>query len=312
LPAKPRADSVARMTEPESPEPLESPPCTAWHPMLVALLERFLPRGYKLISEFLLSRLPQRADIVVVRLVDAEPGPVEKIHSIFDYLGAHTLIEYKGPTDNLAGEDVITLLGYGYQYMRLAKIQEPSDVCLMVIADRLTQSFLDQARRCRIELAEVDHGIWHGQFGGFVMHGVETGKAAERGRTEHLLFTFSRAFLQHPAGGPELDQDEAPVYLWLYQQVEQFRQARGTMAVKDIETFEQSMMEMFNSLSARHPEFVGRIVANCPPEKRLEGLSPEERLAGLPPEKRVEGLSPEDRLRGLSPEELEQLKRLLH
>jgi hypothetical protein len=33
------------MTEPESPEPLESPPRTAWHPMLVALIERFLPTG---------------------------------------------------------------------------------------------------------------------------------------------------------------------------------------------------------------------------------------------------------------------------
>lgn len=62
--------------------------------MLVALLERFLPRGYKLYPEFLLHRLPQRVDILVVRLEQSEPGPVEKIHSILDYLAAHTLIEY--------------------------------------------------------------------------------------------------------------------------------------------------------------------------------------------------------------------------
>src|SRR4051794_11436780 len=102
------------MPEPESPEPLENPPRTAWHPLLVALLERFLPKGYKLIPEMLLGRLSQRVDILVVRL-EAEPGPVEKLHSILDYLAAHTLIEHKGPTDDLAGEDVLVLLGYAYQ-----------------------------------------------------------------------------------------------------------------------------------------------------------------------------------------------------
>ncbi len=284
------------MSEPERPEasePLESPPYTAWHPMLVALLERFLPRGYKLFPEFLLSRLSQRADILVVRL-EAEPGPVERLHSILDYLRAHTLIEYKGPTDDLGGEDMLVLLGYGYQYMRRARLQDPSEVCLMVIADRMTQSFLAQAKRCGVDLAEVERGLWQGRFGGFVMHGVETGKAAERGRTEHLLYTFSRAFVADPAGVRPLDQEEAQVYIWLYQQVQQFRQARGAMAVKDGDTFEQSMMEMFESLSAAHPELIGRLLARCTPEQRLQGLTPE------------------DLLRSLGPEELEQLKRLLH
>ena len=48
------------MTEPETPPPPES--LTAWHPMLVALLEAFLPSGWQLIPELLLSRLPQRVD----------------------------------------------------------------------------------------------------------------------------------------------------------------------------------------------------------------------------------------------------------
>ena len=38
-------------------------------------------------------------------------------------------IEYKGPTDELAGEDVLVLLGYAYQYMRRAKLKDPGDVC---------------------------------------------------------------------------------------------------------------------------------------------------------------------------------------
>ena len=53
------------------------------------------------------------------------------------------------------------------------------------------------------------------------------------------------------------------------------------------------------------------ILADTPPDERLEGLSAEERLKGLSAEERLEGLSVEERLRGLSGEELERLQRLL-
>jgi hypothetical protein len=41
------------VTEPEPPEPPEA--VTAWHPLLVALLEIFLPAGWTLIPELLLD-----------------------------------------------------------------------------------------------------------------------------------------------------------------------------------------------------------------------------------------------------------------
>jgi hypothetical protein len=66
------------------------------------------------------------------------------------------------------------------------------------------------------------------------------------------------------------------------------------MAVKDSDTFEQSMMKMFDSLYERHPEFLDQILAKCPTEKRVAGLPAEELL------------------RVLSPEERERLKQLLH
>ncbi|WP_434048554.1 MULTISPECIES: hypothetical protein [Sorangium] len=41
---------------------------TAWHPVLVALLEHVLPEGwYQCISEFQLAREPLRVDIVILR-----------------------------------------------------------------------------------------------------------------------------------------------------------------------------------------------------------------------------------------------------
>jgi hypothetical protein len=258
--------------------------------MLVALLERYLPKGFKLYPEYLLSRLPQRADIVVVRLEGSEAGRAEKIHSILDHLRAHTLIEHKGPTDDLAGEDCLTLLGYGYQYMRLAKITDPAEVCLMVVADRFPARFLAQIALCGAELIEHEHGLWSGHAGRFVLHGVETSKAAE---VDRLLFSFSRGFLAHPeAVARRLDREEAGVYIWLFQQVEQFRRARGTMATKDNEEFQKAQHEALKSL--------------------MSMLSAEERLAGLPAEQRVAGLTLEERLAGLSPEQREELKRLLH
>lgn len=91
-----------------------------------------------------------------------------------------------------------------------------------------------------------------------------------------------------------LDVGEAMISCWLYQQVEQFKRERGAMAVKDIETLEQSMLAALDRMAIDHPELAARILAHCPPEQRLEGLKPA------------------DRLRGLSPEELDELRRLLH
>src|SRR5215208_1605404 len=107
------------MTEPEAPPPPES--FTAWHPMLVAVLEAYLPSGWQLIPELLLSRLPQRVDIVLLELVGTVPGVPRKLLSVFNFLRPHTLIEFKGPTDDLAAEDALVLLAYAAQYMRLKK-----------------------------------------------------------------------------------------------------------------------------------------------------------------------------------------------
>ena len=83
---------------------------TAWHPMLVAALEAYLPSGWQLIPELLLSRLPQRVDIVILELLGTTPGVARKLLSIFNFLRPHTLIEFKGPTDDLAAEDALVLL----------------------------------------------------------------------------------------------------------------------------------------------------------------------------------------------------------
>ena len=176
------------MTEPDAPPPPES--LTAWHPMLVMVLESFLPSGWQLIPELLLSRLPQRVDMVILELVGSAPGVAHKLLSIFDYLRPHTLIEHKGPTDDLAAEDALVLLAYGAQYMRLKKLKDPADLCLMVIADRIPPTFVDQVARLKGSFTQVGKGLWQGELAGAVLHGVETGRPLRGARVSSCSTHF--------------------------------------------------------------------------------------------------------------------------
>lgn len=73
------------MTEPEAPPPPES--VTAWHPMLVALLEIYLPSGWQLIPELCLM-------VVCDRIT---PGFVEQIRRLQfrKRRGATTMKDYE-------------------------------------------------------------------------------------------------------------------------------------------------------------------------------------------------------------------------
>jgi hypothetical protein len=277
------------MTEPEAPPPPES--VTAWHPMLVTLLEVYLPGGWQLIPELLLSRLPQRVDIVVIELVGTPKGAARKLHSIFDYLRPHTLIEHKGPTDDLAAEDALVLLGYAAQYMRLKKLKDPAALCLMVVSDRITPGFVEQVERLGGHFAPVSEGLWQGELSGAALHGVETGKASQRGRTERLLYGFSRLFLADPCGVLPLDEEERRVYALLQNQVEQFRRVRGVMAMKDYELMKMSLDELLQPAV----------------ERRLQELTPEQIVKTFTPEKLVKAFTPEQIAKSLTPEQITEM-----
>jgi hypothetical protein len=268
--------------------------------MLVALLEIYLPSGWQIVPELLLSRLPQRVDIVILELVGTSPGVARKLLSIFDFLRPHTLIEHKGPTDDLAPQDALVLLAYGAQYMRLKKLKDPAELCLMVIADRIPPGFVEQVGRLQGCLTQVGKGLWRGELAGAVLHAVETSEAAQRGPTERLLYAFSRAFLKDPRGGLPLDEEARKVYALLQNQVEQFRKSRGEMAMKDYELAKMSLDELLQPAI----------------ERRLQELTPEQRVAGLTPEQLAKSLTPEQLAKtleaALPPDVWEQIKHRLH
>jgi hypothetical protein len=279
------------MTDPESPEAEQS--TTAWHPMLVALLEFYLPAGWRLHPELLLNRLPRRVDIVILRRIGEAAGAVRKIHSIFDYLRPHTLIEHKGPTDDLEPGDALTLLGYAAQYMRLAKVSDPKELCLMVVCDHIPPGFVAQVKRMRGTLAAAGNGLWRGEIAGMLLHGVETRKACRASPSEHMLYTFSSAYLKDPRGLRPLDEEEDRVYVWLSQQVAQFRKNRGDMTIRDLQLAEECFEEVMAKEVKSHPRILQKLMPTLTPKQRLKGLSPEQRIEGLTPEEILSALPPE-------------------
>jgi hypothetical protein len=137
---------------------------TAWHPVLVALLERVLPRGfYQCISEFQLTREPLRIDVVVVwRSRPGTPPAPRLLASVVGDLADHTLVHFKGPTDELERDDARMLLAYALQYLVVAEIEDPAPIALRVVAPRLTPRFVEGLRALGCELTTTAAGTRDG------------------------------------------------------------------------------------------------------------------------------------------------------
>jgi hypothetical protein len=79
-----------------------------------------------------------RIDLVIVRRrrPGAPPAP-HLLTSVVGQLAEHTIIHFKGPTDELERDDARMLLAYALQYLVVAEIEDPGDVALRVVAPRL-------------------------------------------------------------------------------------------------------------------------------------------------------------------------------
>jgi hypothetical protein len=270
---------------------------TAWHPVLVALLEHVLPEDfYQCISEFQLSREPLRIDVVVLRRSRPGTPPTPRLlASVVGDLADHTLVHFKGPTDELERDDARMLFAYALQYLVVARIEDPALVALRVVASRLTPRFVEALRLLGCPLTTTAAGVHEGRLGVFPLRVIET--VPVNGRAgEHLLYTVTPGMLTDPGGVPALSGEESEVFNALREHVEQLRHPLPGMkrrhmkdADKVAESFEKAMVS---------------ILARMPPEQRLAGLAPEEVLRAYAPEQRLAGLAPEQRLAGLAPEQV--------
>ena len=81
---------------------------TAWHPLLVLLLEHLLPRDFwEVLAEYALTREPRRIDAVIVRRVARETWHPSHLRSVLDDLHDHNLVHFKGATDELERSDAL-------------------------------------------------------------------------------------------------------------------------------------------------------------------------------------------------------------
>jgi hypothetical protein len=249
---------------------------TAWHPMLVFVMEQFAPADREILSEFSLNRLPQRVDIVVIEQKNVPAEPPRKLRSIFDHLRKHTLIEYKGVTDDLEPNDVYVLLAYAFQYMTLGNISDPDEMCLMFVAERIPASFVKRIQRFRGSFCPIGNGLWQGELAGLPLHGVELEDAYKSGPSERSLYLFTRAFLKDQRAlvrKNELDAEEILMYQLLVEHVQQLCKDPQTMHLKDFDVAKLSLEEVYDIVLARTSV-----------ERRLKGLTPEERVSGMTPE----------------------------
>ena len=274
---------------------------TAWHPVLVVLLEQVLPGGfYQCISEFQLSREPLRIDVVVVRRSCPGTPPAPRLlTSVVGDLAEHTLIHFKGPTDELERDDARMLHAYALQYLVVAELEDPAPVALRVVAPRITPRFVKALRSLGCELRTMAAGVHEGRLGVFPLRVIET--VPVNGRAgEHLLYTFTPGMVADPGGIPALAAEEIEVFYALQEHVEQLRHPRRGQKGRHMKD-ESKVVESFE-------EALRRLVARLPPEQVLRAYAPEQRLIGLSEAQAVLAL-PDAMLRGLSNEYLATLPR---
>jgi hypothetical protein len=217
------------------------------------------------------------------------PPPPRLLASVLANLADHTLVHFKGPSDELERDDARMLLAYALQYLVVAEIDDPALVALRVVAPRLTPRFVKSLASLGCQLTSTVPGIHEGRLGVFPVRVVETIPVSAR-VGEHLLYTVTPQMLTNPDGFPAFDAEELLVFWALREHVEQIRHPyppRRTMKDEDkvVESFDQAMARLLERMS---------------PEQRLAGLAPEQVLRAYAPEQRLAGLAPEQRLAGLA------------
>jgi hypothetical protein len=239
-----------------------------------------------------------RIDIVVVRrLREGKPPPPRLLASVLSDLADHTLVHFKGPTDELERDDAVMLLAYALQYLIVAEVESPALVALRVVAPRLTPRFVKALGLLDCTLTSTVPGIHEGRLGVFPLRVVETVPVNAR-PGEHLLYTVTPGMLADPGGVPALSAEEREVFWALREHVEQLRHplpGQRKRAMKD----EDKVVESFGKA-------MKAVLARLPPEEVLGAYAPEQRLAGLTEAQTALAL-PDAMLRALSDEYLATL-----
>ena len=286
---------------------------TAWHPLAVQAIRGFVPEEYDVLEEFSLSVLPERVDIVIVECSNEHHHKAEALGAIMDRLNQHNLIEVKGATDRLEGQDFLVLMGYATRYMVNRRLTGPEKVNLFTLSDGIPDSFRNQVEKFGFAMTKTSPGIEEvGPLpGGMKLYCIDADLVSKT-PGNGLFYLFTRKFLKTPRKMlPALSPSEAWMYSQLASHVVQLEKDRreDNFTYRGFDMLKRSMEEAAEAMLDILP--VESRLRGLRPEERLRGLRPEDRLRGLPPEERLRGLRPEDLVQSLNPEDRDKLRKLL-
>jgi acyl-CoA thioesterase I len=147
---------------------------TAWHVLFVAGLSEHGPPGFEILPEFLLSKEPLRADVVVVR---RREGPhhddqARTLRDFWPHVRDTGLIEFKSLSRPLRPGELAKLYGYGGQYHALCfdKLDISEDLLLVLVVSSITPTLIAELEALRLTIVPVGRGYARAEAAELQLH----------------------------------------------------------------------------------------------------------------------------------------------
>jgi hypothetical protein len=274
--------------------------CDLWHLGFANLVQQRAPPNIEVHSEVRLSLEPQRADLLLLRRLDAvrQDESARVLRALWFWLARITIVEFKSPVrSSFRPGDLLRLLGYGVQYhaAHIHDVTSPLDLTLVLVVPKITPTLLEEIRHMGWVLVSLGNGYSRINGAEYTLLVAATDEVAVAEKD-----AFLSIFSHHPVNNPEATW-------WLRSWM---KETNVKQNIEDIPGYD----EMCRTLTELMP--VEKIMANFTPEQRLAGLPPEQRLAGLSPEQVLLALPlevlrslPADYLRSLPPSIEQEIRR---
>ncbi|MFM7204164.1 MAG: hypothetical protein ACKO6N_25570 [Myxococcota bacterium] len=288
-----------------------------YHSICYQFLESVLPARFRLTPEYMLYKEPQRIDLLVICQDVLLPAlPDEDLPSLVSHLGKTTLLEFKGPTDILAPEDVNRLLGYACQYAVMEKTPQ-EELRLGFLASTVPAGVVSRVKQLKGELKEVSHGVWEGSLCSSPLFALETSKIWKKEQGERLWCVLSPAFLETPWLINDLTKEQVMLYYAMVERLE-IHAKEEPMALRNFEELnarlEKAKQEFMSKATLEDyiqtlglATVLSRIpvevrMQDVPVEVRMRDVPVEVRMRDIPHEVRMQDVPVEVRMRDIPPE----------
>jgi hypothetical protein len=275
---------------------------TQWHVLFYAALQEHGSPGTEALAEVLLSKDPQRGDILLLRKRDVPGADVpgldaqaRTLKAFWQLVEREVLIEYKSPSRPPRSRDLARLVGYGGQthHLRHREIGPFDNLLLCLVVTSLTAPFRKVLGTMKAAMKTVAPGYLLVETRPYRLLVIDLSEVVQAGGDEWMSIFVPSTMLT------------AAARQWL----ETHMPAKNVPPDQQLEGHSEVLARL---LQATPPKQIlraagaERLLNSLPPRRRLAGLTLEQRLADLPPEQRLLAM-PDSALRVLPDEYLRTL-----